>query len=475
MKKKFIPNKYICYLYLLIPLIVNAMLLYQNDDIWYIMRYGKIILESGFIHTDMLSMHNGLHIVIQQPLTCIIFHLIYKCLGGYGIFLLIEILIALYLFFIYKICMLLSNKNLLLSIIISVITCLLLELDICARPQLFTFLHLLIIIYIMEVFYKNNKTKLIYFLPLISLFQINLHGALWYFIFLFILPYIVQLIIEKNRAVYKIIVLMIVMFLVGFINPYTYENVFFPILTYDSSINVIEELRPFNITNINSLCFFILFALVILIYIYYKKGKLELRHLFLFGGTSILAFVNVRSIPVFIIGTIPTLSNYLKTINFKLRNEYVNTKKYWFIMIIFILIIAGFNTNRLLTLSKGAGDYLNKTYNKSIVLYANINTGSYFEYLGFHPYFDTRAEVYTKKANKKEDLFTEAMLINESCYNYRDFMKKYNFTHLVVYRDNCLYNYLKNDEYKIIYEDKYYAIFESNDERINYLKLNKSS
>jgi len=40
-----------------------------------------------------------------------------------------------------------------------------------------------------------------------------------------VLPYITDLIIRKNKSCFKIIGIMIVMFLVGFINPYTYENV----------------------------------------------------------------------------------------------------------------------------------------------------------------------------------------------------------------------------------------------------------
>ena len=50
--KKFVPNKYIVYLYFIVPLLINAVLNYSsNEDIWYVMRYGKVILENGFIDT----------------------------------------------------------------------------------------------------------------------------------------------------------------------------------------------------------------------------------------------------------------------------------------------------------------------------------------------------------------------------------------------------------------------------------------
>lgn len=469
--KKYVPNKYICYLYFIVPLIINAILRYSaNEDIWYIMKYGQIILEKGFIHTDVLSIHSGLHIVIQQSFSNILFYLIYKYLNSFGFFLLCELMVGLYLFIMYKICMLLSKKNILLSVLLPIITCILLETNfITPRPQLFTFLNILLIMYILEKFYKDNNSKSIYFLPLISLLQMNFHGALWYFIFLFMLPYIAQMIIEKNKNVLKILLMMVIMFLVGFINPYTYENVFFPFTTYDPIINnYIMELFPINIASpqptivLISIYFYLILAVILLIYIYYKKGKLELRHLFLLGGTTILALINIRSIPLFIIGSIPPLANYLKPMKIKLREDYVDTKIAWAILIILIFVIGILHPMRLESKVEKGGKYLEKNYPKDIIIYTNLDYGSYIEYLGFHSYFDTRAEVFTKKANKKKEIFREAARVENTCSNYKYFIERYKFTHLIVYKNSCLYHYLKQDKIKIIFKDKEYVIFEIN-------------
>ena len=467
--KKFVPNKYICYLYFLVPLLINAIISYSsNEDIWYIMRYGKIILENGFIHTDILSIHSGLHIVIQQAFSNVLFYLIYKYMGSFGFFLLCELMVGLYLFLIYKICMLLSNNKVLLSVLIAIITCTLLEINfITPRPQIFTYFNLLLIMYIMESFYKNNKSKLIYLLPIISLLQMNFHGALWYFIFIFILPYVVQMIIEKNKNVIKVLLLMVVMFLVGFINPYTYENVLFPFTIYDPFISkYIAELFPITLGGDNSpviaisIFFYVIFVIELLIYIYYKKGKLELRHLLIFGGTTLLTLINNRSVALFLIGSLPILSNYLKGAKIKVKNNYVDTRKVWLAMSIFILIISILNPSRLESGVKRGGDFLNKNYSKDIIIYTNLDYGSYIEYLGFHSYYDTRAEVFTKKANKKEDIFREAMSVEYYCMNYKEFINKYKFTLMIVNKKTCLYYYLKNNNNKIIFKDKEYVIFE---------------
>jgi hypothetical protein len=118
------------------------------------------------------------------------------------------------------------------------------------------------------------------------------------------------------------------------------------------------------------------------------------------------------------------------------------------------------NPNRLESSVKRGGDFLDKNYSKNIVLYTGCDYGSYLEYLGFHPYTDTRAEVYTKKGNKKQDIFMEAVNFEKYCYNFKDLMSKYKFTHMIVNKKSCLYYYLKDDNTKIIFKDKDYVIFE---------------
>ena len=104
--KNYKPHKNLIFLYFSIPLILNAIINYSsNEDIWYMMKYGEHILKKGFIHTDVLSMHSNFHIVIQQSFTNILYHIIYKFLGSYGLFLFLEFIIIIYLYLLYKLCM----------------------------------------------------------------------------------------------------------------------------------------------------------------------------------------------------------------------------------------------------------------------------------------------------------------------------------------------------------------------------------
>ena len=90
-------------------------------------------------------------------------------------------------------------------------------------------------------------------------------------------------------------------------------------------------------------------------------------------------------------------------------------KQYILVLIIFgtfliwILFIKKVSfTNEL----KPGIDYLEKNYDlRSVVLYTNYNNGSYAEYRGLKPYIDTRAEVFLKSNNHKEDIMMEYYFI----------------------------------------------------------------
>ena len=465
MKLKEIPSK-ILYLYFFIPIAIGCFINYSsNEDIWYILKYGEIILNKGFIHTDILSMHSNLHLVIQQGFTNVIFYFIYSNFHTYGIFLFLELFVILYLYFFYKISYLLTN-NKLYSVITCIVSTIFLEFFLYPRAQLFTYLFILITIYILESFYKNNQTKLIYFLPLVSLLQINLHGALWISLFIFILPFLIQLFIEKNKNIIKLIVIIILMFLVGFLNPYTYELVFFPFLSYSSSLNsIISELFPITIFTHSGKIFYFLLATIIFFYIYNKNKKLEIRHLLLLYGTTFMTLLSIRNFAFFILGSIYPIMSYTKKSYIKVRSGgsvYLNLV-YVFLILVCLFFSIEMNSIRLVSSVKKSGNYLLKHYSDSdITLYSEFDFGSYLEYIGYHPYIDTRAEVFLKKANHKEDIFLEFSDVLNGTIDFDKFIDKYQFTHFITYKNSYIERYLrKSSSFKKVFLDKNIIIYES--------------
>ena len=101
-------------------------------------------------------------------------------------------------------------------------------------------------------------------------------------------------------------------------------------------------------------------------------------------------------------------------------------------------------------------NYLDKNANKQIKLYAGYNDGSYFEFSGYHPYIDGRAEIFLKSNNKKEDILDEYFSVYYGKTDIAKFLEKYDFDYLVVGKDSYfLYNYLKTDKnYQVVVKSK---------------------
>ena len=474
--KNYKPSKYICYLYFFVPLFVCSLSkIDRENDIWFLLKHGEYILKHGFPHIEPFSMHQNFSFVMQQWLSSVIFYISHKILGQYGILLVMIITNILMLYFLYKLCMLISENKFRLSIVITCITDIFLLLFIIARPWIFTMLNLIIVLYIMELFYKKNNRKALYFLPLISLIQINIQSSMWFMLFIFMLPYIVDLFLKERRRLSSFPLIIILMFICGFINPYGLDNILYVVKSYGNYYinNTVTEMLAISLNDkrilFYSYLFYFILAIELLIYIFCKKGRFELRHLFLFLGVSFLGLKNLRSMWIFIIGTIPFLSSYLKTyfkkLSFKEENfelEPDERKKYYLVIVILCIYTCGVSvianskfTNKL---EKGIDAIYNTSnVNAKTTVYTNYNNGSYAEYRNLKPYIDPRAEIFIKKNNHKEDIMKEYYLVYNGYISYDKFINKYKFDYMIIMKNEAIYtSALKDKNYKSIYYSKKY-------------------
>ena len=470
--KKYNPPKHIWLLYFYIPVLLSFFSnLDSENDIYFLLNHGRYILEHGFPTIEPFTMHQGFSFVMQQWLAAVIFYLAYNTFSKYGLLFLLVIVNGIILFLLYKLCMKLSDNRYILAIVLSAITDILLLLCfILPRPQIFTYANLIGVLYIMECFYRNDKSKAIYFLPLISLLQINLHASLWFLIFAFILPYFIDLVIAKfkdktDKRLIKLIPVLVITFLVGFINPYGIKAITYVFTSYGSYYinNMVIEMFP-PVLGVNSritTLFYLTYSLlivVITIYIVNKKGKLCLPHMLLLIGVSYLA---IRNYALLIIGSIPFLAFYLKNCFPEEKNNKIiltkNGKIGYTCLIIglFIYAIVAVSIRGVTMdnrLEKGIDYLLAHNKKEDIVLYTGYNNGSYVEY---------RAEIFLKANNKKKDVMEEYYLLQYNRLSANQFLSEYNFTHLIIDTEDNLYSYVNNNtNYKAIYKAKGYKIFQ---------------
>ena len=458
------------FLFLLLPLFFILFVDYAKtvNDVWFLFSHGKYVLEHGFPHTEFLTIHENLHFVMQQWGFSVILFLIYKFTGNVGVYFFIFLINFLILFFLYKLCMLLSSNNKYFSCLIAAITDLFLEMVFIApRPQLISILLLIITIYILELFFKG-KSKSIWFIPLISIFLINIHAAYWPILFIVILPYLAEglffLVKRNDKKIGKLLITFFIAMLMGFINPYGLEAMTYSFYSYGiEEFNIlIREMHPVSFKGPSSVVvpslIILLVIIVNLFFIIKNRKKVSIHQLLLFLGFSFMAFLNLKNFAFLIIGTIPFLVCFFKK-NFKSEISV-------FIILVFlpifgiIFLINNDQKQYLIRDDKNSKivDYLDKNTNKKIKLYTDFNDGSYYEYHGYKCYIDSRAEVFIKNINRKEDIFHEYYLLFTEKIDYDNFINKYNFDYMVVNKESSLYKYLSNvDVYKIVMksEDRY--------------------
>jgi len=454
MKKRF----NIGIIFFILPLVFFLFINFSKgtDDIWFIFSHGRYILNNGFPHIEFLTIHNELHFIMQQWGFSIIVYLLYHYLGSIGVVTFIGILNIVIMYFMYKLCYKISN-NKYFSCLIAALLDVLLEFNtIIPRPQVISILILLVIVYLLE-----RKDKSIYLLPLLSLILINTHASMWLMFFIICLPFVAEYILKKDKYVLKLLLIMLVSFLIGFINPYGIEAMTYSLSAYGiKTINeIVGEMHYFSLVGedyviYNSVMFLLVFIISIINIIINHK-KMTIHSYLLIIGLSIMSFLNLRNIAIFLACAAP----YIVLLSKKEIKSDISIK--YLIPIITIILIAFIfnsykgNYNLRNDRLDDVVNYLDKNYNKrDMVLYNDFNEGSYLEYYGYKTYIDARAELYIKKVNKKKDILDEYYNVIHGNISYDKFIDNYKFTHFIVMNKTYIYKYLSsNPNYKEVYKN----------------------
>ena len=106
-------SKFNYFILFIIPILFFVMENFTMDnDFWFTIAEGKYVLKKGFPHTVPFTIYNNLDFIYQSWGTGVIFYLIHKYFGLYGMLFFVIIILIIITYFYYKLCMLVSNKNL---------------------------------------------------------------------------------------------------------------------------------------------------------------------------------------------------------------------------------------------------------------------------------------------------------------------------------------------------------------------------
>lgn len=429
-----------------------------DNDFWFTIKEGEYVINNGFPNVVPFTIYDNLNFIYQSYGAGVIFSFIYKLLGTYGILFFVIFILIIMTYFYYRLCMKVSNNNENISILVTVITMSLLAINyITTRPQIFTYLNLIIVLYIMELYSNTNNRKYLYILPIISLIQSNIHCMFFFMLIIFMLSYIFNN--SKEYEIKPILVTMLFMILTGLINPYGINNLLYVFNSYGQNIleKTIKELQPLSFS---SLFGKIHIFIILIIYILYFKSrkKIPIRYLLLLFGTTYLAFDTLRGVSLFIIGSFFEVAYLYKDIpNIDISKYIPKIIKVLITIILFIIsLILIFIPRNYYPDAKEPIDYLVNNYIISdIKLYTSFSDGSYAVYKGIKCSMDPRAEVFLKKNNHKFDIYKEYYDLQSGIIDYNEYLKKYNFTHLLINKKDYLYNKLEKNSYNYIVIKEY--------------------
>lgn len=459
----------------------------QNDT-FYTIKVGESIVENGIDNKDHFSWHE-LEYTYPHWLYDVITYKIYDLQGFQGLHLttiLTFIIIAITFYFVN----LKRNKSYFLSLLFSILAVIMLARFITPRAQLITYLLFILEVFCIEQLLENGQKRYAISLLILCILIANLHAAVWPFYFILMLPYLFEYLValitnkikkkpalgifndkiqlEKNKNIKYLGIIFVVSLALGLLTPigmtpYTY----FIKTLQGNTMEYIEEHKPLIL--IQNL-FVIGYLIITLVPLIFTKVKIKLSDLSMIAGLLLMSFLSVRHIALLgIIGMFflcRVICNIGK-INSKKPLDFDLPWYGTFIVTITIIITAGFVYNinaKQVYIDESIYpvkmvDYMEENLNMdSIKLYNDYDFGSYLIYRNIPVYIDSRSDLYTKPFNHKTDIFTECMKITE---NYGRVFKKYDITHILIYKDTYLNQILAaSPNYELVHKEGRFMLYE---------------
>lgn len=488
MKVKFQKEK-VVFITLVFSLIILYMSIFvslynPNSDVWFMTTIGRFISENGYVpKINYFTIHNDFSFIVQQWIPSLIFYHLYNNFGLYSFYVYSFVMGFISLLIFYKFSGYFTKNNKVRILLLAVI-CMIISPFLTTRPVLISLSLITLFLCVLEEYKKTKNFKVLLFLPVLSLIEINVHASFWPFLFVVSLPYITPAIPDLKKFNFKQFLLenkyiffaLIISFMFGFFNPNGIKGMLYLFLSYSSAVKgiVISELEKptfASLFGIEILASIILFV----VYIIKNKNELDYKIIYMSLGLIILSTLHIRNL-VFL----PLFVCPLFCIVF---NKFINdvytpiTTRYKILILIysFIYLLGVFrNINNFKYESEIkdiyytpvlAVDYLNKLDKSKIVLFTEFNNGAFLQWNGYKVYVDARPELYEKRINGKENIFTEYSNLFNGIYDSKEFLEKYKFTHLVIEDINRFGDQVKYmDDYSLVLKGNGYKLYERKNE-----------
>jgi hypothetical protein len=317
-------------------------------------------------------------------------------------------------------------------------------------------------------------------LPILSVALINLHAAVWPVFYIILIPYILDGLNIKIGIIQSHGYRLTPLFIAGFaaaitalLNPYTTDAISYLYYSYGNIYidTFIIEMESPSFKHFGGLLLFTLYVSVVLAYCLNRNGTTRLRYALLTLMTAYMGLSSARSLQYFFI-TVPFLAYYYRDFDIlsatktkKERADIVTYIKVCLLILIYTIIIfkaprhteKEFYDNHL---PVGPAEFIINHFDlDNIRLFNDYDMGDYLEFKGIKTFIDSRADVFLKSNNKKDDILNDYFEVLMGKTHYVDFIAKYKFSHFLVVRGSLMDTYLSRDSNMVLlYEDKKFRI-----------------
>ena len=429
------------------------------DYLWHV-KAGEYMFHHGLLTKDVFSWSvASKYWMSHEWLFEIIIYGLKRVFGSYHLFIYCFSMMFLLFLTIYIANREELQKNLLFSIIwfgCSFIV----GVAVQGRPQMISNLFLALSIYFLYDLFKNENSRKIYFLPIITILWANIHGGSSNLPYLLCLLFIVAGVfkfrfskVEAKRITkkqfFKYLCVMILCMVCVCINLHGFKMFLYP---YENMLDstMLQNISEWQSTSLNVPSHYFYFLLLILItgIFLFSKKKINFTDLMLFGFCTFLGLKRIRFWTYTYIMMSFIVFPYIPK-----SESYIETRIGLVIISCISIILFSFRTDHILhpsyhyVLTKKDIQAVEKVKPKK--LFNMYDFGGDLIYNDIKVFVDGRADLYGKYN------FKDYLIVASLQQGYLSIMKDYDFDYYLVDQKYPISYYLMTeDEYDLVYKNK---------------------
>lgn len=457
-----------------IGLIFSEKIKLTSYDYWWHLKTGEWITNNKQIPTHDIfgwyGIENNLKWISHEWLSALAIYGTTKLIGinlGGFIFALVEVLLLFLLLFLF-------NKrnyqnNIILSMIWIFVGTMIFSGFINPRPYLISYILFATTIYLCEQLRKNESSKKIYLLPIVSLLWTNFHGGSSNLVYIIPLCYLVPNLFDiklyrlrtnklTSKQIKKYTTNIVLSILMLAINPNGLDMILYPYVNMlDNTMQ--QYIAEWQALDLKTDLILGLFIFSIIFIGMFTKKDLKITDCILLFFFIILSFRSVRFIPMLYIVASFYVFKYIKQIRIKklLYDLQIIFLLSGIVCLVFAIGIIGLNYNEI-EMKKLISDEVTETIkeNNYKKIFNEYGLGGYLIYNDIKVFIDGRADMYSS------NIFENHMEMEVLRTNIKEDFEKYGFDAFIVSKETILDNYFKSsDDYKLIAEDEKISLYES--------------